>query len=62
MKTPEEIQEALQDARLEDVAAETGLSYFTLVRYRAGNFKRPSHDTVSRLSEWMEGQAKTDRP
>ena len=58
MHTPEEIASALQDAKLEEVAYETGLNYFTLVRYRAGKVRRPPHDSIRRLSAWIDGREK----
>lgn len=56
MHTMEEIAAALQDAKLEEVAYETGLNYFTLVRYRAGKVRRPPHDSIRRLSKWVDGR------
>ena len=56
MRTVDEIAGALKGARLEEVAVETGLSYFTLVRYRARRVVRPSLDTVQRLSTWLDKQ------
>lgn len=53
-ETTEEIAEALQGERLEEVAADTGLSYFTLVRYRNNQVKHPRLDTVRRLSKWAK--------
>jgi len=54
MKSMEEIAAALSAVRLEVAAAETGLSYFTLLRYRDGRVTHPPHASVVRLSEWIE--------
>lgn len=42
--------------RLEDVAAGTGLSYWTVRRYRAGLVKDPPAEIVERLVAWLEAQ------
>lgn len=48
------IKEALQTVRLEEVAAGTGLSYFTLLRYRKGTVTRPPLETVQLISDWLD--------
>lgn len=50
------LQTQLSRHRLEDVAAGTGLSYWTVRRYRAGLVKDPPPEIVDRLVAWLEAQ------
>ena len=54
MMTMESIRKQLEEHRPEDVASGTGLSYATILRYRDGKVKEPTHDVMIRLSEWLE--------
>lgn len=56
--TLEQIAKALADRRLAVVASATGLTRETLRRIRDGNAKRPAHDTVRKLSDYLEGKPK----
>ena len=50
------LQKALNRHRLEDVAAGTGLSYWTVRRYRAGVVVDPPAEIVERLVAWLDKQ------
>lgn len=54
MKSLEEIRVALQQVRLEVVAADTGLSFHTLSRYAKGKVSDPPMDSIQRISDWIE--------
>lgn len=54
MMTLEQVRAALFDRRLKTVAEQTGLSYDTIWRVRAGEDKRVSYDVVKRLSDYLE--------
>lgn len=55
MMTLEAVRAALFDRRLKTVAEQTGLSYDTIWRVRAGEDKRVSYDVVKRLSDYLSG-------
>ena len=54
--TLEQILMALQDRRLSVIAKATGLSVQTLRRFRDGKAMRPAHDTMQRLTAYLEGR------
>lgn len=56
--TMQEIQRALgsPDVRLEEVAADTGLSYSTVARYARGGVSEPPHSVVQKLTAWLEAR------
>lgn len=53
----EELAERLQEHRPEDVAAETGLGYHTVVRYRTGKVRRGGLDTFRLLAAYVHAHA-----
>lgn len=53
MLTVEEISQKLKDRKLGVVAESTGLHYNTIKSIRDGSSKRPSHDTVKALSDYL---------
>lgn len=48
-----EIAQQLAKHRLEDVAAATGLSYWTVRRYRAGEVSEPPQEVVDRIVDYL---------
>jgi len=57
MFTIEQIIEALRDRSLKKVAESTGLSYDTVWRVANGKALKPSHDTISKLSNYLKSRA-----
>jgi len=57
MMTLEQVQAALQDRKLPQVAERTGLAYQTVWRVAAGRIERVSYDVVKALSDYLEGTA-----
>lgn len=55
MKDQEEIIKLLKDRNLRKVASSCGLSYDTVWRVANGKAKRPSHETMKKLSDYLEG-------
>ncbi len=55
--TLDQIIRALADRRLAVVADATGLTRETLRRIRDGKAKKPAHETVRKLSDYLEGQS-----
>lgn len=53
MKNLDEIRDALQNHRLEVVAADTGLSFHTVSRYAKGKVSDPPMDSIQRISDWL---------
>lgn len=53
MMTLEEIQKGLADRRLPVVAQATGLHYNTVRKYALGEIVQPSHNAITRLSEYL---------
>ncbi len=56
MLTLEEIREKLKDRRLSIVAVATGLSRQAIHNVVTGRTPNPSHETVRRLMEYLEGR------
>ena len=54
--TLEEIKEKLKDRRLSMVALATGLSRQAIHNVVTGKTPNPSHETVRRLMEYLEGR------
>lgn len=52
----EKIRIGLQDRKLTVVAHATGLHYNTVRAIRAGDHKNPTHETMQRLSEYLQGR------
>ena len=52
--TLQQIKSALQDRRPAMVAGATGLTIPTITAIRDGKSKRPAHDTVKKLSDYLE--------
>ena len=53
MLTLEQISEKLKDRRLGMISDATGLHYNTIKAIRDGDSKRPSHDTIKALSDYL---------
>jgi transcriptional regulator with XRE-family HTH domain len=53
MMTPEQIEQALSDRNLREVARRTGLHYNTIRRYAQGVVERPEYEAVRTLSEYL---------
>ena len=56
MMTIDEIREKLKDRRLSMVAMATGLSRQAIHKVITGKTPNPSHETVRRLMEYLEGR------
>lgn len=54
--TLQQIADALRDRRLSVVAEATDLTRETLRRFRDGKAKKPEHETVRRLIEYLEAK------
>lgn len=54
MKSQEDLVKMLKDRNLRKVASACGLSYDTVWRVANGKAKRPSHETVKKISEYLE--------
>ena len=59
MLTLDEIADRLKDVRPEVVAADTGLSISTVLKYRDGRATSPPLDTVVKLSDYLSDEART---
>lgn len=57
MERMTEIQKALANAKLEEVAIELGVSYWTLLRYKRGTVKNPPADVYMALIRWIDKNA-----
>lgn len=56
MKDQNEIVQLLKDRNLCKVSRACGLSYDTVWRVANGKSKRPSHETMKKLSDYLETQ------
>ena len=56
MMTLQQIEAALQDRRPAMVASATGLTIPTITAIRDGKSKRPAHETVQKLSDYLEAK------
>ena len=51
--TPDEIRAALQDRRIDAVAAATGIHRNTIAQLRSGKNTNPTWETMRKLSEYL---------
>ena len=56
MMTPDQLQAALQDRRIDKVAEATGIHYNTVRRVARGEARNPTWDTIRRLSDYLKGE------
>ena len=54
MKSQDEIVKSLKDRNLSKVAIACGLSYDTVWRVANGRAKKPSHETMKKLSDYLD--------